>query len=71
MISCSKKQYQDFLDDLPSELGGGDLVDEEPGREEETYAEKHQGQMRIDRRVDRAGIATHWLEVQLKRMQDH
>jgi hypothetical protein len=58
--------YQDFLDDLSGELGRGDLVDEEPSGEEQPDTEQDQGQVRIDLRVDRAGIAAHRFEVQLK-----
>jgi hypothetical protein len=31
----NNKIYQDFFDDFPRELGGGDLVDKEPRREKE------------------------------------
>ena len=60
------KNYQNFLEDLPGELGGGDLVDEEPSGEEQADAQQDQGQVRVDLRVHWAGIPAHRFEVQLK-----
>ncbi len=57
--------YQDFFDNLSSEFGWGDLVDEEPGGEEEANAEEDEGQVWVDGRVDRACVPAHRFHVQL------
>ncbi len=57
--------YQDFFDNLASEFSWGDLVDEEPGGEEEANAQEDKGQVWVDGRVNRACVPTHRFHVQL------
>ena len=59
--------YQDFFDNLASEFGWGDLVDEEPGGEEEPNAEENEGQVWVDGRVNRWHVAVHGLNVDLSK----
>lgn len=44
-------------------LGGGDLVNEEPGGEEDANGQKYHRQVWEDSWADRAGVPTHGLEL--------
>jgi len=50
---------EDFLHHFAREFGRGDFVDKEPGREKESDGQEDQGQVRVDGRVDRAGVPRH------------
>ena len=56
----------DLLEELPGELCGGDLVDEEPCGEEEADGEEDDRQVRVDVRVDGGDVAGHLAHVKLK-----
>ncbi len=56
---------RELLQQLPRELGGGDLVDEEPGGEEQPDGQQQHRQRRVDGRVHRGDVAEVTVKAQL------
>lgn len=58
---------EELFVNVTSVLGGGDLVNEEPGGEEHADSQKYHSQVWEDGWVDRAGVPTHGLELLRKK----